>query len=409
MAEQRIRCIHVITRLILGGAQENTLFTVEGLDRLPRYRTSLVTGPALGPEGELVERARAHNVDLVILPSLVRNVSPWNDLAAYRDLLRLFRAERPDIVHTHSSKAGILARLAARRARVPVIIHTVHGPAFYAGQGWFANTLYRRLERNAAHCTSRIISVADAMTDQYVAAGVAPREKFITIYSGMEVEPFLRDDGARERVRRELDLPSDALVIGKVARLFHLKGHEDLLRAFAQLSGRFPKAWLLFIGDGILRDPLKELAQQLGVGERLRFAGLVRPERVPDMIKAMDLLVHASLREGLARVLPQALLSGCPVVSYDVDGAREVIRNGETGFLVPARSVEGLHQAMEQALSDLPRARSMALRGRALFTEQFRAETMVRRIAEVYEEELRRCSPRSHGDTEKGISPLRQL
>jgi len=388
--DRPVRCIHVITRLILGGAQENTLLTVEGLDRLPRYRTSLVTGPALGPEGELVERARANGVDLIILPSLRRNVSPLNDIAAYRDLLRLFRAERPDIVHTHSSKAGILARLAARRARVPVVIHTVHGPAFYAEQGWLENTLYRRLERYAARRTSRIISVADAMTNQYVAAGVAPREKFVTIYSGMEVEPFLRADGAREQVRRELDIPSDALVVGKIARLFHLKGHEDLLRAFAQISGQFPKAWLLFVGDGILRDQLKELAQQLGVGERLRFAGLVRPERVPDMIKAMDLLVHASLREGLARVLPQALLSGCPVVSYDVDGAREVIRDGETGFLVPARSVDGLKRAMERALGDLPRARSMALRGRELFTDQFRAETMVRRIAELYEEELRR-------------------
>ena len=388
-----IRCIHVITRLILGGAQENTLLTVEGLNGMSRYRTTLVTGPAIGPEGDLIARANRNKVDLMVLPGLRREISPWRDALALRNLIRIFRKERPDIVHTHSSKAGILGRAAAHYTRVPVILHTVHGSPFHANQNAFANRFYAWLEHRAARHSCRIICVADAMTEAFVSAGVAPREKFITIYSGMEVEPFLDSNiEERARVRSELGIHQDDIVIGKIARLFHLKGHEDVLRAFAGIFRRFPRARLLFVGDGILRKQLGKTAEALGIGGRLIFAGLAAPERIPGMIKAMDLLVHASLREGLARVLPQALLSACPVISYDIDGAREVVRDGETGFLVPARSVAGLREAMERALSDLDAARKMALRGRELFTEQFRAGTMVRRIAEVYEEELSRST-----------------
>ena len=385
---RKIRCMHVITRLILGGAQENTLLTCEGLLQRPEYEVTLITGPALGPEGSLLERARRKGVRLIVLPSLRREIHPVRDVVSYQALLDIFRAERPDIVHTHSSKAGILGRLAAHRARTPVVIHTIHGPPFYPGQNAPANMAFRLAERFAARYTHRLISVADAMTERFVAGGVARQEKFVTIYSGMEVESFLAGREAREDVRAELGFASDDVVIGKIARLFHLKGHEDVLRAFAKVVAAFPRARLLFVGDGILKEELLACARSLGVSTRVTFAGLVAPDRIPGMIKAMDVLVHASLREGLARVLPQALLSGCPVISYDVDGAREVVRNGETGVLVPAGSVDGLAEAMRTALGDMPAARAMAEKGRELFTSQFQAETMVQRIVEVYEEEL---------------------
>jgi len=380
------RVIHVITRLILGGAQENTLLTVEGLDRIPGYRTTLVTGPAIGPEGDLVERAARGGVDLVIIPELRRAIHPGLDAAAFARLVRIFRRERPDIVHTHSSKAGILGRVAARVAGVPTVFHTIHGLPFHPYQGRLSNALFITLERLAAKCCDRLISVADAMTDQAAAAGVAPRGKFVTIYSGMEVEPFLREDEAgRHRVRAAFGIRADEIVIGKIARLFELKGHEDVLRAAPIVLERFPQVRFLFVGDGILRDKLGRLAAEMGIADRVVFAGLVPPDRIPDMIQAMDVLVHASLREGLARVLPQALLSGKPVISYDVDGAREVIIDGETGFLVAPRSIVGLAEAMLRMLSAPDRGRRMAQRGRELFADQFRAETMVRRIHEEYQ------------------------
>ena len=379
-----IRVIHVITRLILGGAQENTLLTVEGLSRVQGYRVTLVTGPAIGPEGDLIRRAKANGADLVVLPALRRAISPVHDLMAYRALRRIFRREKPDVVHTHSSKAGILGRMAARAENVPVILHTIHGPSFHPHQPRVANRIVISLERRTARYTNKLISVSDAMTEQYVEAGVAPREKFVTIYSGMEVAPFLAEDGARERMRQRFGIRPDELVVGKIARLFKLKGYEYVLQAAPAVLRHFPRARFLFIGDGILRADLESLARRLGVMERITFAGLIEPEEIPGAIKAMDVVVHASLREGLARVLPQALLSGKPVVSFDVDGAREVVINGRTGFLVKPESVAGLADAIIRTLGDLPAAQRMAAKGRELFTDRFRVETMVREIAALY-------------------------
>ena len=389
-----IRVVHVITRLILGGAQENTLLTVEGLDRMPEYEVTLISGPALGPEGELIARARRNNVNLIIVPQMQRAIHPVRDAITLAKLVRLYRRLNPHIVHTHSSKAGILGRVAARMAGVPIIIHTIHGLPFHPYETGLNNLLYKRLERWAARWSQKIITVADAMRDQAVAAGVAGPEKFVTIYSGMEVDTFLAADQRREAARRALGIAADEVVIGKIARLFELKGHEYVIAAAPKILHEFPKARFLFVGDGILRQKLQEQAARLGVAERIIFAGLVHPSRIPEMLGAMDLVVHASLREGLARVLPQALLAGRPVVSYDIDGAREVVRDGVTGYLVKPQAVDELADAVLKMLRDPAKARAMAMKGRELFANPFRAEIMVKRISALYRELLSRASSR---------------
>ena len=385
-----IRVVHVITRLILGGAQENTLLTVEGLQRMPEYEVTLVSGPALGPEGELVERARRNKVNLILIPQMQRAIHPVRDAVTLAKLVRLYRRLNPHIVHTHSSKAGILGRAAARIAGVPIIIHTIHGLPFHPYESGLNNRLYRRLERWAARWSDKIITVADAMRDQAVAAGVAGPEKFVTIHSGMEVETFLDADRHREATRRALGIANDEIVIGKIARLFELKGHEYIIAAAPRILRDFPKVRFLFVGDGILRAKLQEQAAQAGVADRILFAGLVDPSRIPAMLGAMDLVVHASLREGLARVLPQALLAARPVVSYDIDGAREVVLDGVTGGLVRPQAVDELAEAVLKMLRDPARARAMAMKGRELFTAQFRAETMVKRTSDLYQDLLQR-------------------
>ena len=389
-----IRVVHVITRLILGGAQENTLLTVEGLDRMPEYEVTLISGPALGPEGELIARARRNNVNLIIVPQMQRAIHPVRDAITLAKLVRLYRRLNPHIVHTHSSKAGILGRVAARMAGVPIIIHTIHGLPFHPYETGLNNLLYKRLERWAARWSQKIITVADAMRGQAVAAGVAAPEKFVTIYSGMEVDTFLAADQRREAARRALGIADDEVVIGKIARLFELKGHEYVIAAAPKILHEFPKARFLFVGDGILRQKLQEQAARLGVAERIIFAGLVHPSRIPEMLGAMDLVVHASLREGLARVLPQALLAGRPVVSYDIDGAREVVRDGVTGYLVKPQAVDELADAVLKMLRDPAKARAMAMKGRELFANPFRAEIMVKRISALYRELLSRASSR---------------
>lgn len=379
-----MRVLHVITRLILGGAQENTLLTVEGLLREPDVEVVLATGPALGPEGELFHRAAEHHVPVHVIDEMRREIHPGRDLASLSRLLSLIRRFRPDVVHTHSSKAGILGRLAARMANVPVTIHTIHGLPFHPYETRLNNLLFTTLERRAARWTTALISVADAMTRQALAQGVGRPGQYVTIYSGMEVEPFLAVRGRQADCRRELGLPTEGAVLSKVARLAPLKGHEDVLRALPAVVARVPDLTVVFAGDGALRAYLEGLATELGLSPRVRFLGLVPPGRIPTIVGASDAVVHASYREGLARVLPQALLAAVPVVSYDVDGAAEALQTGEGGVLVPPGDIPALTAALGDVLGEPERWQASARARGDFITDRFRAETMVAQILALY-------------------------
>ena len=382
-----MKVVHVITRLILGGAQENTLLTVDDQHHLWKDDVVLLSGPAIGPEGSLVERARARGLDLRIIPELRREIHPRRDWQSYRHIVRMLREIKPDIVHTHSSKAGILGRAAAYGLRIPVV-HTIHGSPFHPFQSRLAYQAYRRAEIWAARRCDKLISVCDAMTSQYVAAGVAPRDKFVTVYSGMEVEPFLNPPRPRDDVRRELGFAAEHVVVGKVARLFELKGHEYVIEAARTVAAHNPRVRFLFIGDGLLRSQLEEQISRAGLSEKFVFTGLVPPDRIPELIGAMDIVVHASLREGLARVLPQGLIAGKPVISYDIDGAREVVIPNETGYLLPPRSVVELADAIIELAGNSSLRDLLGQTGRQKFTDQFRHETMTRRLREIYQQVL---------------------
>jgi len=380
-----MRIAHVITRLILGGAQENTVLSCEDLVHLHHDDVLLVTGPALGPEGSLMERARAGGVPMEVVPSLRRPIHPWRDLASYLKIKRILRDFQPDVVHTHSAKAGILGRAAASRLGVPAIVHGVHGAPFHPYQGRGARTCFRACERWAAPKCHAFVSVADAMTDLMVNAGVAPRKKFTTIYSGMEVEPFLSAEEHRDRVRRELGYKPHHVVVGKVARLFHLKGHEYVIRAARQVVDAEPNTRFLLVGDGLLAPRLRRQIAAAGLEDHFQLTGLVPPERIPELISAMDVVVHASLREGLARVLPQALIAGKPVVSYDVDGAREVVLPDQTGYLLPPKSVAEMADAIIRLAADPTLRTRLGNEGCRRFTNTFRHERMTERIRALYE------------------------
>lgn len=380
-----MKVVHIITRLILGGAQENTLLTVEDQHHLHGDQVILITGPAIGPEGSLIDRAKARGLDLRIISELRRSIHPGRDWSSYRQIVRLLRELRPQVVHTHSGKAGLLGRAAAHKLGLPCV-HTIHGPSFHPFQNRIAYELFRAAEKWAAQRCDKLVSVCDAMTNQYVAAGVAPRDKFVTVYSGMEVEPFLNPPRPREAVRRELGFEPEHVVGGKVARLFHLKGHEFVIEAAKQVVSAQPHVRFLFVGDGILRRKLQDQIATARLSNHFVFTGLVPNDRVPELIGAMDIVVHASLREGLARVLPQGLISGKPVVSYDVDGAREVVISNETGFLLPPKSVAELAQALIALASDPQLRERLGQTGRARFTDLFRHEVMTRKLREIYQQ-----------------------
>lgn len=378
-----MRVTHVITRLIVGGAQENTIASVLGLRERPGLEVRLIAGPTTGPEGSLEALVAGQPGLFTRVPSLIRAVHPGSDWAAYRELHRIFRQSRPDIVHTHSGKAGILGRLAARSAGVPIIIHTIHGPSFGPFQGTAANLVFRTAERLAGRVTTHFVVVAHAMTEQYLAAGIGRREQYTRILSGFPLEPYLtaQNDPAW---RARLGLAPTDFVVGKIARLFKLKGHDDLFAVAPELVRQCPQMKFLFVGDGEWRGRFEALARQSGLARHVVFAGLVPPADVPRYVGVMDALVHLSFREGLPRALPQALAAGKPVIAYDCDGAREVCLDGETGFLVPAGDRATLAQRLLTLAGDRERGARLGARGRELVREPFSVQHLVDELHWLY-------------------------
>jgi len=380
-----MKIVHVITRMILGGAQENTLLTCEGL-RARGHEVTLITGPALGPEGQLMDRARAGGYRVIVVDDMRREISISRDRRTRRRLRELLVELAPDVVHTHSSKAGILGRQAAWdvRRRLPgmKVVHTIHGLPFHRYERWWRNRLYIALERRAARQSDAILSVADAMTRQALAAGVGRGQQYTTVYSGMEMEAYLAPPGEEAvRFRESLGVAGDDALVTQVSRLAELKGHEYILAAAGRIEDA--KVHFCFVGDGRLRGRIERDIARTGLGGRVHLTGLLPPERIPTVMHATDILVHCSLREGLARTLPQAMLAGKPVISFDVDGAAEVV-DADTGILLKPKDTMGLTLAIE-TLAGAPDLRErIGAAGRERAQGMFGHEKMVEEIEGVY-------------------------
>ncbi len=395
-----MKITHIITRLVVGGAQENTLATIKGLRAKPGLEVKLISGPTTGPEGSLEDTARkifslaprrgegrgegsTNGQPFTIIPELVRPVHPLKDFIALRRLEKILREQKPDIVHTHSGKAGILGRIAAKRAGVPIVIHHIHGPSFGNFQGPFANFIFTAAERGAARHTDHFFCSAGAMTKIYLAAGIGKPEMFTRIFSGFNLEPFLNavDDLA---LRKRLGLEENHFIIGKIGRIFKLKGHADLLTSFAKILPQVPQARLLFVGDGALRGEIENQIHSLGLDGKVIFTGLVPPGEVARYVGIMDCLAHLSYREALSRALPQALAAGKPVVAYDFDGADEVCLENETGFLIHIGDTDAAAEQLLQLASDPALRKRFGQRGQDFVLENFSIEKMVEDQYAVY-------------------------
>lgn len=381
-----IRVVHIITRLILGGAQENTLYTAIGQHQDPRFDVTLLCGIDEAGEGNMFAQATRAGVRTVVLPSLLREIRPLTDVKAILDVYRFLKRGGYDVVHTHSSKAGVVGRIAARMAGVPVVVHTLHGLAFHEYQSSWKNRLYVALERFCAPMSQRLISVSEKISDAALAKHVGRREQHMRIFSGIELDVFLsaRDRWSVEAAKQRAGIPPGAPVVGKVARMFELKGHEQFLAAAAAIARQEPGTYFLLVGDGPLREQLREDAARLGIGDRVVMVGRVPPESVPDYIQAMDVVVHTSLREGIARVLPQAGAVGKPVVTFDLDGAPEVVRDGVSGYLVPPVDTDAIAARVVELLGDPQKRAAFGAAGREFAAAHFSVEHMVERISELY-------------------------
>ncbi len=384
--KKKIKVAHIITRLIVGGAQENTISTVTGLMKNPHYDVTLLSGPEIGPEGTLRDKAMGKGVNLIIISQLRRNLNPVRDLLAVTQLIIHFMKNRYDIIHTHSSKAGIIARISAFLTGCPVIIHTIHGLPFHPYQSKWRNILYIFLEKICAKITDKIITVSDTMRDKALEKKIGEKELYTTIYSGMDIDSFANCSKHRNQMRQELKIKPDELVVGKIARLFDLKGHDFVIDCAKEISKNIPNVKFLFVGDGILKDKLIEKIHSLGMDEKFIFTGLVAPEKIPPCISCMDILVHASLREGLARALPQAMAAGLPIVAIDVDSAHEMAIDNKTGFLIPSNDQKMFVQAVIKLLRDKKLRSTLGQNGKKMVIEMFKTTFMVNKIETLYED-----------------------
>ena len=381
--------------MVLGGAQENTLITCKLLAQRG-HDVTLITGPAIGPEGKLFEQTKNQKYKTIVIDKLIRPICPLYDSISYFQIKKHLRQLQPDIVHTHSAKAGILGRFAAYSirntqyaTRNTKIVHTIHGLAFHPYQNNLLNKFYIAVEKSAAKRTDFFISVADAMTNQALAAGIGEPAKFVTAYSAVEEDDFLRPVSGKQKrqFRQRYGISEDAVVLITIARLFMLKGHDYIIESAKTLSKQYKDAVWLFVGDGNLSEHYKKQVCQLGLADRIKFTGLLSPKEIPLAIASSDILVHCSLREGLARTLPQAMLCGKPAVSFDVDGAREVV-NENTGRLIEPKNVEQLTKACAELIENKDLRNKLGAAGRESVKKKFAPQIMVDAIEAVYKKLL---------------------
>ncbi|MFH1634443.1 MAG: glycosyltransferase family 4 protein [Chloroflexota bacterium] len=385
MTQSPIRVLHPITRLIIGGAQENTMFTAAQLDK-SRFRVAVVSGPQTGSEGSLIEEVRELGVPLTILPELVREINPGKDLSAIWKLSRLMRNGRYTIVHTHSSKAGVLGRIAARLAGVPVIVHTVHGWSFHERMSPWRRRAYVAMEKLAAAFSDVMIVVAEGDIEKGLREGIGRREQYRLIRSAIPLDDFdpARVDGAA--ARRDLGLPPDVSVVGNVGRFSPQKNPLDWVRIAGILGRALPDTYFLLVGDGPLRAQVEAQLEIEGIAGRTKLTGLRRD--VPAMLAAMDVFLLTSLWEGLPRVIPQAMTMGLPVVANRADGTVEAIAHGKTGFLCDPGDLTDMAAYCVQLLRDRKLREKMGARGRERALQEFDIRHMVHQIESLYNELL---------------------
>jgi glycosyltransferase involved in cell wall biosynthesis len=380
MSSKKIKVLQIITRLIVGGAQEHVMYLCDLLDK-KKFQVKLISGPQTGSEGELITEVRKRDIDLIILPELVRELNPAKDFLALVKLAKYIRKENFDIVHTNSSKAGILGRLAARLVGTPAIIHTVHGWAHHNHMGKLRKRLYVTLEKWVEKFTHKLIVVSDLNTKKGLADGIGKGSKYVTIHSGIDLNRFDPSNLDSKR-KRDLNIDPSDRVVGSITRLSEQKAPADFVRMANEVLKHNPKVSFILVGDGPLKGEIQDLIDHFKISNKVIMTGLQRD--IPELLAVMDIFVLSSLWEGLPRVFPQAMAMGLPIVATDVDGAPEAIKDGVNGFLVKPKDFTTLAQRTLQLIEDPELARKMGGAGRKMVHPDFCIKEMVRKTEHLY-------------------------
>jgi glycosyltransferase involved in cell wall biosynthesis len=390
---RRYRIVRVIARLNIGGPARHVGLLSRGLIR-HGFETTLVYGEVGAGEGSFEDLLEPASARAVKLAGLGRQVRPFDDVRAFAALVRLLFRERPDVVHTHTAKAGVLGRVAAilynatrpRRSRA-LIVHTYHGHVL---EGYFnplVNTAIRVIERTLALVTDTIVAIAPQQRDALVHRfGIAPAEKVHTVRLGLDLTELLAIDQTTASLHSELGIPQGALTIGFIGRLVPIKDVDVLLRAFASVAERRRDVMLVIAGDGPLRPELEAMVARLGVERQVTFAGWRRD--LASLYRTLDIVVLCSRNEGTPVAVIEAMAAGRAVVATDVGGVADVVVDGVTGLLVPARDADRLAGAVERLVSDTAERQQMGCEGRRRAAHRYSHDRLVNDTAALYREQL---------------------
>lgn len=378
----KIRVLQVVTRLVRRGVGRHVLEIAAGLDR-ERYAVEILAGRSEPGEGSLWEEARERGISISRVNTLQRAVDPRADIAAFAAIYQKIRTGGYDIVHTHISKAGILGRLAAKCAGVPVILHTNHGRIEEVHDGSLKSHVLLGCERLAARITDAYVAVSEYTARFSLNSGIGEDQQYAVIHNGVDLAYF-QDCGIEEELPAEL---ADKTLLGAIGSLTPEKGFDVLLEACPKLMGRYPDLRLCILGDGLLGPSLQNMVQKLGLQSRVYFTGNLSDVR--PWLSAFALVLLPSRSEGLPTVALEAMAMGRPVVASCVGGVPEVVVDGRTGLLVPPEDPGALATAIEMLLQDLPKRQEWSRAGRIWVEEEFSLGRMVQKLERLYEDLLK--------------------
>lgn len=379
--KEKLKVLHIITRLDKGGSSENTSLTVSGLDK-KRFDVTLIYGKTNDPDGQIKSALSNNEINYRIIPQLVRQVNPWSDLIAFLKLYAIMKKENFNIVHTHTSKAGILGRWAAKLAGVKVIIHTPHGHIFYGYFGPIRNKLFILLERLTARITDKIITLTQRGKDEHIKFKIAKADKFVPIYSGIELERFINSNYDPIPMRESLGISPNGPVIGTITRLEPVKGNIYFIEAISQVIKIFPTLKVIITGDGTQRKMIENRIEALSLTRNVILLGATN--EIPKVLSALDIFVLPSLNEGMGRCLLEAMAISKPVVATSVGGIPEIVEDNVTGLLVPPKNSRKLAEAIIYLLANREKAVEMGQAARKRLNHNFSSKAMIDEISALY-------------------------
>ena len=383
-----IKVLHVITRMDMGGSAQNTMMTCLELAR--KYDTLLAFGPSSESRMTVEEKIsvrkeikefQSRGGQVVVIPHLIRRIAPIRDAASFGRIFRLIRKEKPHIVHTHTSKAGLLGRWAAWLAGAPVIVHTPHGHVFYGHFGPYWAKLFLLLERLCDRVTDHLICLTRGEPRDYVKFSVARPWKTSVIHSGVDLQRYTTPKVDPTVMRGSLGIEDGTLVVGSIGWLLPIKAPEVLLEAMGSVWESQPDIKLLFVGKGDLEDSLKATVQHMNVADRVRFLGW--RDDIPDLMHSFDIFVLPSRNEGMGRVIVEAMAAGLPVVASRTGGLPDLVTDGHNGFLVPPGNAVTLGQAIQNLCNNPDLRKRMGEAGRRR-AENFSLQRMVHKLDALY-------------------------